>query len=265
MLSNSFNADVVRPMPSLTLRVFAIGLAAPAALAVYWLVPWATVEEFLTPSRLVAYFNGLGPWAPFALIVGMAAAVIIPPIPSLPLDLAAGALYGPLWGTLYVVIGAEIGAIAGFLIARALGRDLVSRVLKTGATFCQACSDHQLLGLVFFARLVPVFSFDVVSYGSGLTTISLKAFALATLFGMIPPTLAFTYFGSSVASAQWVLVAAGVAMVALFLITPRLLLKYRASRIACLVLGPVPVQPEQGPGPASPHPIRCAGCAAPVI
>lgn len=249
----------------MALRILTIAVATAAALAGYWLVPWATVEEFLTPSRLVAYLNGLGPWAPLALIGGMAAAVIIPPIPSLPLDLAAGALYGPLWGTLYVVTGAEIGAIAGFLIARALGRDLVSRVLKTGATFCQACSDHQLLGLVFFARLVPVFSFDVVSYGSGLTTISLKAFALATLFGMIPPTLAFTYFGSSVVSAQWVLVAGAVAMVALFLITPKLLLKYRTSRVACLVLGPVPVQPEQGPGTAPPPAIRCAGCAAPVI
>ncbi len=249
----------------MVLRILTIAFAAVAALAGYWLVPWATVEDLLTPGRLVAWLDSLGPWAPLALIGGMAAAVIIPPIPSLPLDLAAGALYGPLWGTLYVVTGAEIGAIAGFLIARAMGRDLVSRVLKNGVAFCQACSDHQLLGLVFFARLVPVFSFDVVSYGSGLTTISLKAFALATLFGMIPPTLAFTYFGSSVASAQWVLVVGAVAMVALFLVTPKLLLRYRTSRVACLVLGPVPVQPEQGPGRASPHAIRCAGCAAPLI
>lgn len=252
-------------MSSLALRIVAVGVVTIVGVSGYWLVPWATVEEFLTPSRLVAYLDGLGPWAPLALIGGMAAAVIIPPIPSLPLDLAAGALYGPLWGTLYVVTGAEIGAVAGFLIARALGRDLVSRMIKTGATFCQACSDHQLFSLVFFARLVPVFSFDVVSYGSGLTTISLKAFALATLIGMIPPTLAFTYFGSSVVSAQWVLVAAAVAMVALFLITPKLLLKYRTSRIACLVLGPVPTSPDGGHDALSGPAIRCAGCAAPVI
>jgi len=249
----------------MALRMLAIAFSAVVAFAGYWLVPWATVEDLLTPDRLVAYLHGLGPWAPLALILGMAGAVIIPPIPSLPLDLAAGAVYGPLWGTVYVVIGAEIGAIAGFLIARALGRELVSRVLKTGATFCQACSDHQLLGLVFFARLIPVFSFDVVSYGSGLTTISLKAFALATLFGMIPPTLAFTYFGSSIVSAQWVLVAGAVAMVALFLITPKLLLKYRTSSIACLVLGPAPSQAENGPGVALQPVIRCAGCAGPVI
>jgi uncharacterized membrane protein YdjX (TVP38/TMEM64 family) len=243
-------------------RLLAIGFIAIAGLSSYWLVPWAEIEEFLTPGRLAAFLNGLGPWAPLVLILGMASAVIIPPIPSLPLDLAAGAAYGPFWGTVYVVIGAEIGAIVGFLIARALGRDIVSRVLKTGATFCQKCSDHQLLGLVFFARLIPVFSFDVVSYGSGLTTISLKTFALATLFGMIPPTFAFTYFGSSVASAQWVLIVAGLAMVTLFLVTPKLLLRYRSSSIARLVLGPEPVEPEaQGTIRSG---IACAGCRAPV-
>lgn len=247
----------------MALRLFTMGFVAVTVLSSYWLVPWVVVEEFLTPSRLVGLLHELGPWGPYAIVLGMASAVIIPPIPSLPLDLAAGATYGPLWGTVYVVIGAEIGAIVGFLFARVLGRDVVSRVLKTGATFCQKCSDHQLLGLVFFARLIPVFSFDVVSYGSGLTSISLKAFALATLLGMIPPTFAFTYFGSSVASAQWVLIVAALAMVTLFLVTPKLLLRYRSSRVACLLLGPVPVEPEAWraiqPGKA------CAGCSAAVI
>lgn len=247
------------------LRILAVAIAAVAGIAGSWLVPWATVEEFLAPSRLVAYLNDLGPWAPLALIGGMAAAVVIPPIPSLPLDLAAGALYGPLWGTVYVVTGAEIGAVTGFLIARALGRDLVARVLRTGAAFCQACSDRQLFSLVFFARLVPVFSFDVVSYGSGLTTISLKAFALATLIGMIPPTLAFTYFGSSLVSAQWVLVAGGVAMATLFLAAPRLLARYRSSAVGSLVLGPVPSPLPPGHEAAAGLPTRCRGCAAPVI
>jgi uncharacterized membrane protein YdjX (TVP38/TMEM64 family) len=229
-----------------------------AVIGGYLAVPWHQVEEFLAPARLAMMLNEAGPLAPLLLVFGMASAVIIPPIPSLPLDLAAGAAYGPFWGTVYVVIGAEIGAIAGFLIARVLGRDVVSRVLHTGATFCQRCSDHQLLGLVFFARLIPVFSFDVVSYGSGLTAISLKAFALATLAGMIPPTFAFTYFGSSVASARWVLIVAGLAMVTLFLVTPRLLLRYRSSKIARLVLGPEPIEPETGP--AVPSGIVCAGC-----
>jgi hypothetical protein len=37
-----------------------------------------------------------------------------------------------------------------------------------------------------------------VSYGAGLTNMSLKAFVLATFLGMIPPTFAFTYLGNAV-------------------------------------------------------------------
>lgn len=54
--------------------------------------------------------------------------------------------------------------------------------------------------------MIPVFSFDVVSYGAGFTTISLRTFSLATIAGMVPPTFAFTYLGSPVVSAQWLLI-----------------------------------------------------------
>ncbi|GMV51927.1 MAG: TVP38/TMEM64 family inner membrane protein YdjZ [Nitrospira sp. OLB3] len=139
------------------------GLAAVAA--GWWGLLSLDYERFLSPISLVQWLNDAGPFAPLLLISGMACAVIIPPIPSLPLDLAAGAAFGPFYGALYAVIGAELGAIVCFLIARALGRDTLLRLLKTETTFCQTCNDHQLMGVMFLARLVPIFSFDVVSYG----------------------------------------------------------------------------------------------------
>jgi uncharacterized membrane protein YdjX (TVP38/TMEM64 family) len=228
-------------------------------------VPWHRVEEFLAPAHLAMVLNEAGPLAPLLLVFGMATAVVIAPIPSLPLDLAAGAAYGPLWGTVYVVMGAEIGAILSFLIARWLGREVITGLLKSDLTFCQACNDHQLLGLMFFARLIPVFSFDVISYGAGLTNVSLRGFALVTLFGMIPPTFAFTYFGSSVVSAQWALIAASVAMVGLFLIVPKILVRYRSSTVSCLILGPVAPPPAASPQACLPPAIACAGCSAAIV
>jgi uncharacterized membrane protein YdjX (TVP38/TMEM64 family) len=236
-----------------------------AVIGGYLAVPWHQVEEFLAPARLAMMLNEAGPLAPLLLVFGMATAVVIAPIPSLPLDLAAGAAYGPLWGTIYVVIGAEIGAILSFLIARWLGRETISKLLKSNLVFCQTCNDHQLLGLMFFARLIPLFSFDVISYGAGLTNVSLKGFALATLFGMIPPTFAFTYFGSSVVSAQWALITAGVAMVGLFFLVPKILLRHRSSAVSCLILGPV-TSKLGASGQAGMRPVvACAGCSAALI
>ena len=238
-------------------------LLALSVAAGWWGLASFDYERYLTPTALAQWLNDAGPWAPLLLIGSMVCAVVIPPIPSLPLDLAAGAAFGLFYGALYAVIGAEIGAIACFLVARALGREALSRVLKTELTFCQICMDHQLMGVMFFARLIPIFSFDVVSYGAGLTNISLKTFALATFFGMAPPTFAFTYLGSSVVSAQWPLIAAGAAMVLFFLAMPKLLTKYRTSAFALLFLGPPPVQTlvatKRGEIPLQ---IRCTGCGA---
>jgi uncharacterized membrane protein YdjX (TVP38/TMEM64 family) len=237
-----------------------LGLAVTATGAACWGLSSIDYERYLSPTVLIDWLRDAGPLAPLLLIGSMACAVVIPPIPSLPLDLAAGAVFGPFYGALYAIIGAEIGAIGCFLLAHALGRDALSKLLKVDTVFCQMCTDHQLMGLMFFARLIPVFSFDVVSYGAGLTNISLKAFALSTLVGMAPPTFALTYLGSSVLGAQWPLIVAGIVMVAFFLAMPKLLATFRTSRVARLLLGPPPalelVRKE------IPLQVRCIGCGA---
>lgn len=172
----------------------------------------------------------------------MAAAVVISPIPSLPLDIAAGATFGPMLGTAYAVIGAEIGAIASFLIGRALGRDVLTRLLRTNVAFCERCSDRHLAIFVFLARLVPLFSFDIISYGAGLTNMSLRTFAAVTFAGMIPPTLALTYAGSQVVSGAWLLILSGLAMVGMMLLIPKLVLRYPTARWVRLLRGEMPAE-----------------------
>ena len=55
--------------------------------------------------------RGLGFYGPLLLIALMTLAVVFSPLPSAPVALAAGAVYGHTYGTIYIVIGAEVGAI----------------------------------------------------------------------------------------------------------------------------------------------------------
>lgn len=87
------------------------------------------VLSYFTPERIQVWLATAGPAAPLLYMLVMALAVVISPIPSLPLDIAAGAFFGPLLGTPYSVVGALAGAVASFLIARWLGRDVLSRLL----------------------------------------------------------------------------------------------------------------------------------------
>ena len=162
-----------------------------------------------------------GPLAPLLYMAVMALAVVISPLPSLPLDIAAGRYFGPLLGTLYSSLGALAGATASFLIARLLGRELVPRLVRGHIIFCASCSDRLMTKIVFLSRLLPVVSFDLVSYGAGLTGMSLWKFATATFLGMLPLTFLYNYFGHVFMVHRAVTVLGGAAVVALFFLVPR--------------------------------------------
>lgn len=222
------------------------------------------------PERITQWLAQAGPLAPLLFMGLTALAVVISPIPSLPLDMAAGATFGPFLGATYAVLGAEIGAIISFMIGRALGREVLTRWLHFKITFCEGCSDRHLAIFVFLARLLPIFSFDLISYGAGLTNMSIRAFASVTFLGMIPPTLALTYAGSYVTSGQWVTIVLGLTMVIVFLLIPTLANRYPNSRLVTLLRGesPSPISassPPQSPMiPAPDSPSRCEGCHGPI-
>ena len=153
---------------------------------------------FLRPEHIGNWLDNLGPWAPFAYMTAMIVAVVLSPIPSVPLDIASGLAFGWFWGTIYTLIGAEIGAIIAFLIARRLGRPWLNRKLPT-ATMAKIdeLAERQGFRALVIMRVLPVFNFDWVSYAAGLTSVSLPVFALATFIGMIPPVVGIVAVGAT--------------------------------------------------------------------
>jgi uncharacterized membrane protein YdjX (TVP38/TMEM64 family) len=139
---------------------------------------------------------------PLAIIGLLAMAIVLNPIPSAPIALAAGAAYGHLWGTVYVVTGAEIGALIAFAIARSVGYEVLHRWLGKRLSLGSLASQNALMAAVFASRLLPFISFDLVSYAAGLTPLTLWRFAVATLAGIIPASFLLAHFGGEMASAD---------------------------------------------------------------
>lgn len=64
---------------------------------------------------------------------------------------------------------------------------------------------------ILVTRLVPVVSFDIVSYAAGLTLVGFWRFMLATMVGMAPATFLYAYLGGQAPQyVQVLLVAFGV-------------------------------------------------------
>ncbi len=198
-----------------------LGIALVAG-ALLLAVAWSPeLAALVSPARVEAWLTRAGPAAPLLLMGLMATAVVVSPIPSFPLDLAAGAFFGPVLGTLYSVAGALAGAGASFFIARVLGRGLVERFARGHIQLCRECSDKLLTKVVFLARLLPMVSFDVVSYAAGLTRLSPAKFLAASALGMLPPTFLLNALGHTAVFDARVTLLAGAIVAVLFLLLPR--------------------------------------------
>lgn len=185
------------------------------------------LTSYIPVERIQGVLGKAGSLSPLLYMTVMALAVVIPFIPTLPLDIAAGAFFGPFLGTLYSAVGATAGAAVAFLLARYLGREFIERFLSGHINFCTQCSDRLLTKVVAISRLLPFISFKVVSYGAGLTMMSLRSFSAATFLGMLPITFAYNYYGSAILTAnRGMVLLLGLLLVSFLLWFPRLVERY---------------------------------------
>jgi uncharacterized membrane protein YdjX (TVP38/TMEM64 family) len=183
-------------------RLAAIVLVLAVAATYVLLHKTGTVSVLLDVHAVRDYIMGLGMKGPLAVIALIALAIIISPLPSAPVALAAGALYGHSWGTLYVLLGAMLGALGAFSLARLLGRDALQRWFGDRLPATRLGTQNSLMALVFVSRLLPFISFDIVSYAAGLTALSLWRFSVATLFGVLPTSFLLAHFGGEMGTGE---------------------------------------------------------------
>jgi len=187
------------------------GLVLPALLGPAVL---GTEHPVLSEAWVRGTVAGLGMAGPLALIGLMVLAIVASPIPSGPIAVAAGALYGTLWGGAFVVTGALLGAFAAFGAARYLGFDAVRRSSNPVLKYIAAPrSQFSLMLIVFASRLIPFISFDAVSYAAGITCLSFGRFAFATFLGVVPICFALAAMGAGMAGSgkdwMWIVVLGG--------------------------------------------------------
>ncbi len=149
------------------------------------------------PEKLRALIQSWGLLGPlfFMLIYTLAPCLFLP---GLPLTLAGGILFGPVWGVVYTIIGATAGACLAFLVSRYLAGSWISAKL-TGPRWRSLHQNVETHGwkIVAFTRLIPLFPFNLLNYAFGLTRIKFLHYAVTTALCMLPACIAFIVFSSS--------------------------------------------------------------------
>lgn len=191
----------------------------------------------VTPETVLGFIAANPVSAPLVFVL-VYAAVVVFMIPSLPLNLGAGFLWGPLLGSVYTLFGCTLGAVIAFLFARtALGQPLARSFDNNMLQWLATQISTKSWRVVAFIRINPAFPNGPVNYLLGLTSIRFKDFFWASVIFPYPLCLAFAYVGESAGGlvlegdakrlAQFI-VASGIT-VCLF-IAGRMLYKHFCSR-----------------------------------
>jgi uncharacterized membrane protein YdjX (TVP38/TMEM64 family) len=144
------------------------------------------------------YILQFGAWAPLVSAGLMVLQALLAFVPSFLLGFANGLAFGAFWGGVLSLTSAMLAAAICFYLARALGRTPIEALvgrdsLGRADRFFERYGAYAILT----ARLIPVVSFDAVSYAAGLTKMGFWRFLGATTIGMAPATFLYSYLGQS--------------------------------------------------------------------
>ena len=116
------------------------------------------------------------------------------------LTVSGGFLFGVAIGSSAAVIGATVGAMLIFLLARsALGEPLLRRAGPRAQQLAQGFRADAFSYLLFL-RLVPAFPFFLVNLVPAFAGVRLGPFVAATALGVIPASLVYAFAGTGLDS-----------------------------------------------------------------
>lgn len=155
-------------------------------------------KDILNTDNLKNLILSAGYFAPLIYIIAFSL-VPLTLFPDSLLAILGGTLFGLSKGFLYTSIGALIGGSISFFLSRILGQSFIKKFENNKLKNIQNLLKKNGFLMILLLRLIPLFPFDLISYGAGLTKISYRDFILGTLIGTIPGILVFVNLG-----AQWI-------------------------------------------------------------
>jgi len=151
-------------------------------------------------DQIVGLIRSWGFAAPLMSLILMILQAIVAPLPAFLVTAANGMIFGLFWGAVLSWIGALMGALMSFYIARLFGSVVTEKIIRNQKVveFIKRAGEKNGFYVILLSRLLPFVSFDLISYMAGLSGIRPGAFIFGTVIGMLPATIIYTLFGNEI-------------------------------------------------------------------
>ena len=143
-------------------------------------------------AALRGWIEVLGTLGPAVFILIYAAAVVAA-LPGSAITIIAGAIFGSVLGVIVVSIASTLGAALAFLVSRYFARDATAKWLSKREKFKKLDDLTERHGAIMVAlvRIVPIFPFNFVNYGFGLTKVRFWTYVFWSWLCMLPGTVLY--------------------------------------------------------------------------
>lgn len=157
--------------------IFALAVSTPAIF----------LQKGINVEAIKKFVTSFGIFAPLMFIAITTSTNVIPPLAATPFWIASVILFGPIPGFVYSYVANVLGSTVNYYIARIWGRPAVVKIAgKSALNRIDNLPNIDSAKTVFLLKLVGGAATDYISYGSGLSRVTIVHYLIGTCLSIAP-------------------------------------------------------------------------------
>ena len=175
--------------------IFRLGLIVLFALTILFILNSTSLLTWLNPESIEVVLEKMG-WLAIPIFILLYGIFTAAWIPGTIMTLVGAALFGPILAIPINYFGAVFGAWLGYYSARFIGGDALNNLFSGRIRLYDRYQDliaRRGFESILYLRLIPT-PYNAISYLAGLSPISATRFITATAIGILPGSIAITFF-----------------------------------------------------------------------
>lgn len=179
------------------LRLAILPVVVVISLVIAWRLGYFDLAEQERLAGLIRLARETAWAAPLYVLLYAVAATV--GLPTTPMSIVGGALFGALRGLPLAWTAEMVATVTSYTLARSVGQRPVRRFLGRHHLL-ERMRQRSDFSTLLRLRVLPVAPFAVLDYVAGLAGVSIRVLLLATAVGILPSVTVYAYVGDELAT-----------------------------------------------------------------